>query len=107
MKSDHAAIHFRCKLATPRRQTVEKRYRKFRFIDKTSFLDDVKITLNQHDFWNETDVNQLAESFNDTIRVTLDTHAPIQTPHVVDRKPTPWYTSDIRQQKHETKRAEK
>ena len=105
--SDHAAVHFCCRLAEPSHNTCDKKFRKLRSVDIPSFLDDIETSLNQQDLGNETDANHLANCYDTTVKCTLDKHAPMKTVRVPDREPVPWYTNDLRQQKQQARRAER
>ena len=105
--SDHAAVHFCCRLAEPSHNTRDKKFRKLRSVDIPSFLDDIETSLNQQDFGNETDANHLANCYDTTVKYTLDKYAPMKIVRVPDREPVPWYTNDLRQQKQQARRAER
>ncbi|XP_071484307.1 uncharacterized protein [Diadema antillarum] len=105
--SDHAAVHFCCRLEESSHKKCDKKFRKLRSVDIPSFLDDIETALNQKVFWDKADANDLADCYNATIKCTLDKHAPMKTVRVPEREPVPWYTGGLRQQKQHVRRAER
>ncbi len=55
----------------------------------------------------ESDFNQLVDSFNNTLGSILDRHAPLKIREVSLRPKAPWYTDSVRSSKREKRRLER
>ena len=53
------------------------------------------------------DLDQLVDSYHNTIKTVLAKHTPLKTRTIIARPRVPWYTDEIRKAKRERRRAEK
>ena len=64
--------------------------------------EDIKL-----DITDEDTLDILVEKLEDTLRNTLDKHAPLQTKSVVDGHKVPWFTEEVRETKKWMRHREK
>ena len=102
--SDHCSVL--CSLSVPRPSPTVKHisFRKLKTLDLTAFKDDIaRIDL----FSNAADPEKLVDSYNNTLRLLLDRHAPIMSKKVLFRPKVPWINSDIINAKRQRRKAER
>jgi len=103
--SDHMAVH--CYLSVPRPPLKESTvtYRKLRNIDHASFSSDLKDVASK--LVCTTDINKLAEDYNDKLRIVLDHHAPLSSKTIIERPTVPWFDNELKVLKNKRKKAER
>ena len=102
--SDHFAVSFSVKLTKPPmvRKTITSRC--LRKVDSEQFKSDVSTAVRGVD---TSRPDQLADSYNATLKTVLDKHAPVVTRRVTDRPAAPWMTAEIIAAKQQRRRAER
>ncbi|XP_072017488.1 uncharacterized protein [Amphiura filiformis] len=91
MLSDHHVVYCLIAMSKPKYQKTEFVTRNFKDIDLKSFHDDL---ISDFDSQSDT-VNDLVELYNNTIKNTLDKHAPTTVRSRTNRPHQPWYNTDI------------
>ena len=108
LNSDHSGILFRMNIPKPKPSTTFRKYRDTKNININKFKEDLKDILGFTKRVNP-DINYL-EKLIDTLDKTatiFNTHAPIQSTLITDRKPNPFKTADVKKSKTEKRKAEK
>lgn len=94
--SDHHVIHSILNMPRKCFETVTKKTRPIKDIDRVSFKQDVKMAcdnlLEQHDLCLE----QTVSDFNAALKTSLDKHAPVVVKTTRMRQNNQWYDDDIR-----------
>ncbi len=105
MVSDHCNILFDLDMAKPPRMRKQITYRKTKTININNFRDDIKKSMNKINL--DDNLDNLVDSYQNSLTEILDKHAPKQTRLVTIREKTPWSTEEIRPYKHELRRLER
>ena len=69
---------------------------------ETSFMSDLRF-----DVYPDNSTNDLANILEYELERVLDLHAPVQTLSISSRKKSPWFTPEVKRQKHLVRRKEK
>ena len=69
------------------------------------FRNDLSMKLGE--LTDTSDLDKLVESFNTSLRSTLDKHAPVVKRQVTERPHQPWFNSEIANGKREKRRCER
>ena len=103
--SDHFAIFGQIAISKPASAKRVVTSRNLRAIDRDQLNADFSAlsSLNM----NNLTVDSLINTYNDTLRFTLDQHAPLATRSVKDRPSAPWLTTEVRNARRERRRAER
>ena len=80
-------------------------YRKYKAINIQDFQSDLAKSNLCTNHTNSLD--ELVSCYDETLKATLDKHAPLLTKTVVVRPRVPWFNEEIREAKRERRRAEK
>lgn len=102
---DHYAVCFDINVTKPLHVRRKITFRKFRAICVPDFVAE----LSRCECLKNVDgtADELAEAYNSSIMSVIDRHAPLCTKYVTLRPNAPWYTDELRQAKHERRRAER
>ena len=100
---DHMAVCFRINLTKPDSVRQRVTFRKLRDICIPEFLKDLTPILNDTD----RPLNELVHAYTTGIEAVVDQHAPVQRKSITLRPNAQWYSDELRQAKHERRRAEK
>ena len=92
--SDHASILCDIDCCKPAELCEKVSYRKIESVDIYALRD--QITASEVCTKDFSDLEQLVSCYNSTLARLLDTHAPVMTKTVVQRKCVPWFNNDIR-----------
>ena len=92
MVSDHFLINIDVLLQKPPVPTKPVAYRKYRSIDKKTFVDDLKESRLIVDPPN--DLEQLVDLYKKILRDLVDKHATLKTKKMPVRSLVPWYNKD-------------
>ncbi len=103
---DHYAIAFSidCPTKTPNRKKIVS-YRKLADINVHAFREEIRFS--QLSATNQDSLSDMINNFNITLGSLLDQHAPIITREITPRPNAPWYTEDIRNEKHKRRKMER
>ena len=103
--SDHGTVLFSLKSIKPSLLEKTISYRKLKSIDLNSLQSDLAATDLCR---NPPEVlEDLARSYNSTLKVVLDKHAPLITRSIKVRPRVPWFNEEIKTAKRERRKAEK
>ena len=103
--SDHAIISFNIPCQKPTLQTKLTKIRRTKDIDVNAIGNDISQSeLIQNP---PEDLNELAQSYEDTLSDIFNKHAPVKEKEIVLRPHAPWYTDSIKQAKRERRQAER
>lgn len=109
--SDHRLVQWLFNLRTSSEPVYEQRERRlWRNFDQASFCTALlsSCLCDAGTYTSQTDVNELAESYDVTIKNLLDIHAPTSKVTCrVRRRTDPWYDSDCRDAKRRTRKLER
>jgi hypothetical protein len=102
---DHLALLFNINLEKPSHVRKEITFRKLHDISITDFSRDISLS----PILKNTDrsLDELVESYNTGIKALIDEHAPLCKKTITLRPKAPWYTGELREAKHDRRRAEK
>lgn len=106
--SDHNCILFDLKISPDVTKSKKIKYRVTKSIDISKFRKDIagKLSFSPKRFSCLNYVDKLVNVYNSTQEV-LDKHAPLKTGNVLQRKPTPWTSAEIKKLKSAKRKAEK
>ncbi len=106
LPSDHYAVMGDVLISRPPTTKRSIKSRQLTAIDSGLFRKEIANSMGTlvHE---EPDVNQMVESFNNTLGSILDRHAPLKTREVSLRPKAPWYTDSVRSSKREKRRLER
>ena len=103
--SDHGKVLFSLMSIKPSLLEKTISYRKLKSIDLNSLQSDLAATDLCR---NPPEVlEDLARSYNSTLKVVLDKHAPLITRSIKVRPRVPWFNEEIKTAKRERRKAEK
>ena len=113
--SDHASVL--CKLVSykPRLSHKKVNYRKIKSVDVSALVNELaesslckNISRNSNvDILSASDLDNLAETYNNTLSHLQDSHAPLKTKTVVSRPKVAWYNDEIHHVKLLRRKAER
>ena len=103
--SDHFAVHCTLKLAKPRAEQHEIKYRKLSSIDMSVFRKDLKDST----VFLETvsDLPTLVDKYETELTKVLDIHAPERKRMITVRPAAAWYNDDIDREKRKRRTLER
>lgn len=104
--SDHLAVQCKLLLTKPRPTKTFVSSRNLRSVD----LDDFSRDLENSDLfksYHHMDVSALIDSYNNTVSLLLNTHAPLKQRSILVRPCTPWFTPDILKAKRKRRKLER
>ena len=105
MLSDHSAVHCKLRLKKPPLERKEISYRKLHSVNMNSFNDDLKqsnlLTTNP------LDLMSLTERYENTLKETLEKHAPLRRRLITLRPSAPWYHEGIGDAKRKRRKLER
>ena len=104
--SDHLAVHVSLRLAKllPERRTMS--YRRIRAIDFHEFCRDLENSSLVRDA-ETSDLSDLVNKYNNTLKSLLDTYAPLRTKTIKLRPTASWYNEEIRSEKRRRRALER
>lgn len=105
MLSDHLAVHCKLRLNKPQLERTEIQYRKLKLIDMVNFNEELKksdLILKEH-----TALPDLINKYEETLKVLLDTHAPMKRRIITLRPSASWYNESINEAKRKRRRLER
>ena len=105
--SDHQVVT--CKLNCPRPplSKIPLTFRSTKQLNGDVFIATLKESLANKDLSVKTDIDEMVDIYNSTLKDIYDKLAPVQT-RVVNHRPwAPWYNEDLREAKREKRRAER
>ena len=103
--SDHDCITWGLNLQKPEKLRKTIRMRKTKQIDMNAFKSDLNESLQSTS--NCNNLSELIDTYNLTLRNTLDKHAPESSKEIIVRDPTPWMSNDISIEKRKRRKLEK
>ncbi|CAB4037961.1 Hypothetical predicted protein, partial [Paramuricea clavata] len=101
--SDHLAIHCTLKLEKPPLEQAEIYYRKLNNVNMNSFNEDLKVL----DLDDDYDLPVLIDKYENTLKETLQQHAPQKRRIITLRPLSPWYNEEIGQEKRNRRKLER
>ncbi|KAK2151927.1 hypothetical protein LSH36_345g00012 [Paralvinella palmiformis] len=105
MLSDHFLVNINLSL---QKQSVSAKvisYRRYKSIDKESFLADLRVSSLVLD--PPDDVDHLVDLYDNTLRDIVDQHAPLRTKEMPSRPMLPWYNKNIQAAKRHRRYCER
>ena len=102
---DHKGISTILNISKPPISRKSVSYRKYRAIELADFASDNESTITFHS--EEMPLDDLVRYYNDSIRVAVDKHAPVQTKVVTLRPNTQWYSQELHAVKKDKRKAER
>ncbi|KAK7452074.1 hypothetical protein BaRGS_00039772, partial [Batillaria attramentaria] len=103
--SDHKAIFFHLLIQKPHHSKRLITTRNLKKINLSVFQDDMATVASS--LFTDCPDSCLVQNFNQSLRQTLDCHAPLCTRRVTDRPSSPWITDDIKDAKRQLQKTEK
>ncbi|CAB4040721.1 Hypothetical predicted protein, partial [Paramuricea clavata] len=103
--SDHLAIHCTLKLEKPPLKQAEIYYRKLNNVNMNSFNEDLKVLDLDDDY--DYDLPVLIDKYENTLKGTLQQHAPQKRRIITLRPLSPWYNEEIGQEKRNRRKLER
>ncbi|CAB4035181.1 Hypothetical predicted protein, partial [Paramuricea clavata] len=103
--SDHLAIHCTLKLEKPPLEQAEIYYRKLNNVNMNSFNEDLKVLDLDDDY--DYDLPVLIDKYENTLKETLQQHAPQKRRIITLRPLSPWYNEEIGQEKRNRRKLER
>ena len=101
---DHIAISFDVNTRKPSRVRKTTTFRRLRQINVSDFITDIA---SLSDLLVDGPVGEMVEAYDTGIRRIVDHHAPLVVKTVTLRPNSPWYTDELRREKHNRRRAER
>ncbi len=95
VRSDHFAIHSTLKLEKPPLEQTEICYRKLNNVNMDSFSEDLKVLDLNDDYY----LPVLIDKYENTLKETLEQHAPQKRRIITLRPLSPWYNEEIGKKK--------
>ena len=83
----------------------EVHYRKFRQIDIKHFKEDICASELRNT--TRSNVDEMADCYNKTLRSTLDKHAPIKSKFLITRQTVPWFNDKLKKLKAKRRKLER
>ena len=77
----------------------------FKQIDHHAFKSDISSSDLYNKCW--TNIDELANCYNESLSEILDKHAPLKTMKRIDRPKIPWFTDDLKKPKAERRKRER
>ena len=93
--SDHLSIHCTLQLEKPPLEQAEIQHRKINNVNMDSFNEDLKIP----DLDDDYDLPALVDRYENTLKETLQKHAPQERRIITLRPSSPWYNEEIGKEK--------
>ena len=81
-------------------------FRKLKNINMTNFNKDVELHLNTH-YSDKLSLTEKIQLYRNTLRVTLDKHAPLKRSKVPDRIKLAWFSDEIAMAIQKRRKAER
>ena len=100
--SDHCAVEGLLNITRNEVKHKSVTFRKIKAINRDQFMSDLKF-----DVYPDNSTNDLASILEYELERVLDLHAPVQTLSISSRKKNPWFTPEVKRQKHLVRRKEK
>ena len=101
--SDHLAIHCTLQLEKPPLEQAEIYYRKLNNVNMNSFNEDLKVL----DLNDDYDLSVLIDKYENTLKETLQQHAPQKRRIITPRLLSPCYNEEIGQEKRYRRKLER
>ena len=101
---DHLAISVDVNARNPYGVRKTTTVRRLRQISVSDFLTDIA---SLSDIFVDGPVGAMVEAYNTGLRRTVEHHAPLVVKTVTLRPNSPWYTDELRREKHNRRRAER
>ncbi|CAB3997546.1 Hypothetical predicted protein [Paramuricea clavata] len=101
--SDHLAIHCTLQLEKPPLEQAEIYYRKLNNVNMDSFNEGLKVL----DLNDDYDLSVLIDKYENTLKETLQQHAPQKRRIITLRPLSPWYNEEIGQEKRNRRKLER
>ena len=77
----------------------------FKQIDHQAFKSDISSSDLYNKSW--TNIDELANCYNESLSEILDNHAPLKTMKIIDRPTILWFTADLKKSKAERRKRER
>ena len=103
--SDHSAVHFKLMKEKPSYEKKVITFRKLKNVDPTIFQKDIQSTMLNTS--RTTDVSEEVDQYNTILSQLVDKHAPVKERVVTIRPSAPWYTDEIKTEKHFRRKLER
>lgn len=104
--SDHCMVISDFRLPTTSVEVKTIQYRDYKRINLDSFQTELKHEFDLLDI-SCNDVNDLANTYDETTRKVLNNHAPLKKKKVSERKREMWFTPELKEQKKTVRRRER
>ena len=101
---DHLAVSFDVNARKPSGVRKTTTFRRFRQISVPDFKTDIA---SLSDLLVDGPVGEMVEAYDTGLRHIVDNHAPLVMKTVTLRPNSPWYTDELRREKHNRRRAER
>jgi hypothetical protein len=101
--SDHCVVSLKTKIEKDNMIRKSVKYRKLDKIDMESMMKELE---NSTDEISTTEVDKFVDQLDQKMKTVLDNHAPEKSKRVTVRKPKPWMSEEIREQKRNVRRKE-
>ena len=106
MFSDHNIVYFNIITLKQSNTIKEITYRKFKNINMLNFNEDVEQHLYTH-YSNNLSLTEKIQLYKNTLKMTLDKHAPLKRRKVTDRIRLPWFGDEIAMAIRKRRKAER
>ena len=103
--SDHSAVKINLLLRKPQFKKETRNYRKLRSIEYDALCDDINNSALIEEPSSHLDI--LVYQYDNVLRSLLDRHAPIKQRGVTVRPSSPWYSTEIAQNKRIRRKLER
>ena len=101
---DHLAISYDVNARKPSEVRKTTTFRRLRQINVSDFMTDIA---SLSDLLVDGPVGEMVEAYDTGLRRIVDHHAPLVVKTVTLRPNSPWYTDELRHEKHNRRRAER
>ncbi len=103
--SDHFFVECSLDIPRPNMSVSEVHYRKFKQIDTKHFKEDICVSELCNTTWSNVD--EMADCYNKTLRSILDKHAPIKSKFLIARQTVPWFNDKLKKLKAKRRKLER
>ena len=92
--SDHNIVYFNITTLKQPNTIKEITYRKLKNINMINFNEDMELHLNTH-YTDKLSLTEKIQLYKNTLRMTLDRHAPLKRRKVPDRNKLAWLSDEV------------
>jgi hypothetical protein len=107
MYSDHRVVKCELKCPKPPLSKVLVSYRSTKHLDLDTLKHRIMKSFSDHNISDVTEINELIDIYNGSLKGIYDSLCPIQTREINYRPWAPWYNDDLRAVKREKRRLER